>query len=325
MSQSEFLESLEGQLTRKFSTKRTNDILGIVGQVLVDYDIKSKSPQSINVEDDDFLKRFLTAKEVEGRSAKTLAHYRYIITKMLTELELTTAAITVYDLRDYLGRRKDDGISDKTLEGERSVFSSYFGWLQKEGLLQSNPCANLGAIKCQKKIKLPFSEIDMAKLRDACDNSRDKALVAFLHCTGCRISEITALDRNSIDFDHLEVTVLGKGNKERTVYLDEVGAMLLQQYIAERGDTSPALFAGKGSERLTPGGVRYILSKVGRKAGVDNVHPHRFRRTLATSLINRGMSIQEVAAILGHENINTTMTYVYIDKVNVKNAYKKYF
>ena len=325
MSQSEFLGSLEGQLTRKFSTKRTNDILGIVGQVLVDYDIKSKSPQDINVEDDDFLKRFLTAKEVEGRSKKTLAHYRYIITKMLTELELTTAKITVYDLRDYLVRRKEDGIGDKTLEGERSVFSSYFGWLQKEGLLSINPCANLGAIKCQKKIKLPFSEIDLAKLRDACTCNRDKALIAFLHCTGCRISEVTVLDRDSIDFDHLEVTVLSKGNKERTVYLDEVGAMLLRQYLAERTDTSPALFAGKGSERLTPGGVRYILSKIGRKAGVDNVHPHRFRRTLATSLINRGMSIQEVAAILGHENINTTMTYVYIDKVNVKNAYKKYF
>lgn len=325
MLQSEFLESLEGQLTRKFSTKRTNDILGIVGQVLVDYDIKSKSPHAINVEDDDFLKRFLTAKEVEGRSAKTLAHYKYVITKMLTDLDMTTATITVYDLRDYLVRRKEDGVSDKTLEGERSVFSSYFGWLQKEGLLQINPCANLGAIKCQKKIKLPFSEIDMAKLRDACDNSRDKALVALLHCTGCRISEVTALDRDSIDFNHLEVTVLGKGSKERMVYLDEVGAMLLRQYLTERTDTSPALFAGKGSERLTPGGVRYILTKVGRKAGVDNVHPHRFRRTLATNLINRGMSIQEVAAILGHENINTTMTYVYIDKVNVKNAYKKYF
>lgn len=215
-------------------------------------------------------------------------------------------------------------IADRTLEGYRTVFSSFFGWLYKEKLIQDNPCANLGPIKHMKKVRVPYSEVELEKLKEACQTVRDKTIIYFLLSTGCRISEICGLDRDDIDFMTLECTVLGKGNKERTVFLDDITAMMLKRYLAERKDNSPALFIGKGSERMTPGGVRFRLKTIAERAGVQNVHPHRFRRTLATNLIDRGMPIQEVASILGHDNINTTMTYVYIKKENVKNAYRKY-
>lgn len=201
---------------------------------------------------------------------------------------------------------------------------SFFGWVQREGLIPNNPCGNLSTIKCGKEVRLPFSDVDIERLKETCETARDKALIAFLLSTGCRVGEVCGLNRADIDFANLECTVLGKGNKERTVYLDNVAAMQLRIYLNTRTDTCEALFAGKGSERLQAGGIRKRLNEIGEKAGVENVHPHRFRRTLATTLINHGMPIQEVAKILGHEKIDTTMTYVYIDKTNVKNAYRRY-
>jgi site-specific recombinase XerD len=201
---------------------------------------------------------------------------------------------------------------------------SYFGWLQKEGLLEANPCANLAPIKCVKKVRVPYTEVDIERLKESCWCTRDKALIVFLLSTGCRISEVCGLNRDSIDFISGECTVLGKGNKERTVFIDDVTAMLLQRYLSERTDESPALFSGKGTKRMTPSGIRARLHNIAKKADIDNVHPHRFRRTLATTLINHGMQIQEVASILGHDKLDTTMKYVYIDKTKIKNSYRKF-
>ena len=239
-------------------------------------------------------------------------------------VRVNTRSITVYHLRQYLAQEKARGIADSTLEGTRQVFSSYFNWLQREGLIQTNPTANLGAIKCAKKIKLTYSEIDIERLKFNCKRLRDRAIVCFLKSTGCRISEMTQLNRDDIDLAALEVTVLGKGNKERTVYLDQVTGMLIDEYLKSRTDDHPALFIGKGTERLKPGGVRYMLRHLAERASVNHVHPHKFRRTLATNLIRHGMPIQEVAAILGHDKLDTTMRYVVLDKSDVKNSYRKY-
>ena len=155
-----------------------------------------------------------------------------------------------------------------------------------------------------------------------CD--RDKAIVCLLLSTGCRISELCALNRGDVDFQNKQCAVLGKGNKERTVYLDSVASMILKRYLKSRTDFSQALFVGKGTERLTPGGVRFMMKTLEEDSGVENVHPHRFRRTLATNLLNRGMPIQEVAKILGHEKLDTTMMYAFVDEQNVKASYCKY-
>lgn len=296
---------------------KLNDLLGL-------YEVESTPEGKPDAESDDLLQAFMDAKRIEGRSEKTLKHYRYIIGRLLNEVHCPIRQITVFHLRSYLMRRKEAGVADKTLEGMRSVYCSYFGWLFKEGLLPANPCANLAAIKCSKVVRLPYSDVELERLREACGITRDKALISFLLSTGCRISEVCGLDREDINFQKGECIVLGKGAKERTVFINDVTLMLLQRYFSERKDTSPALFAGRGTERMTPQGVRKMLTTVAEKANVEHVHPHRFRRTLATSLIDHGMPIQEVAAILGHDKLDTTMTYVYIDTENVHNSYRKY-
>ena len=163
----------------------------------------------------------------------------------------------------------------------------------------------------------------MERIRKACGNIRDLALVDFLYCTGCRVSEVSRLDIADIDFERMECVVLGKGNKERKVYLTEVAAMHLQEYINSRQDPCESLFAGRG-KRLGKNGIEAIIKKLGKAAGVDNAHPHRYRRTLATNLLDRGMNIQDVASILGHADLKTTQIYCYISQANVKAAYCKY-
>ncbi len=309
----EFLTATD---TAKVSTALTD--------VVTNYDVEMLNIDSIDSDSLDLLKYFLDAKQTEGRSAKTVERYSYILEKMLKGVGIPVQRITVYHLRSYLMEEKNRGISDRSLDGLRSIMSSFFGWLTKENLIKSNPCANIAPIKCQKKIRLPYSATDIEKLKTNCTCIRDKAIVCFLLATGARISEVCALNRTDIDFQNMECTVLGKGNKERTVYMDEVTAMVLKEYLATRTDTYEALFGGKGTKRMTPHGVRNMLVDLGETAGVEHVHPHRFRRTLATNLINHGMPIQEVACILGHERIDTTMKYVYIEKSNVKNSYRKY-
>lgn len=317
-----FLSQLETMLSDKLTASDMSKAMCAVSDALGRYDLTAIAAEP--AERDDLLGAFVSAMQIQGRSAKTVERYVYILKRLLQAVNATTRQVTVYHLRQYLADEKTRGISDRTLEGYRQVFSSYFNWLQREGLLQKNPVANLGAIKCQKKIKQTYSEIDIEKLKLHCKGLRDRAILTFLMSTGCRISEMTQLDRDSIDFASLEVTVLGKGNKERTVYLDPVAGMTIKQYLAERTDDSPALFVGKGTERLKPGGVRLMLNNLAEDAGVEHVHPHKFRRTLATNLIRHGMPIQEVAAILGHDKLDTTMQYVVLDKTDVKNSYRKY-
>lgn len=221
---------------------------------------------------------------------------------------------------------KNKGLADSTLEGQREIFSSYFNWLARECLIRNNPIANLGPIKCAKKVRLGYTDVDLEKLKSKCNSKRDKAIVCFLISTGCRISEMTGLNIGNVDFANKECTVLGKGNKEKTVYLDAISCMTLNDYLAERTDRNTALFVTqRGAKRLQPGSVRIMLKKVGALADVENVHPHKFRRTFATNLARRGMPLQEVAVILGHEKIDTTMKYCVIDKTTVKNDYLKFF
>ena len=287
------------------------------------YEVQRVSTDGEDAESGEFLDTFLSAKRIEGRSEKTIARYEYIIKRMCKAVGTPIRQISVFHLRKYFSDEKARGVADSTLDGNRQVLSTFFGWLQKEGLITTNPTSNLGAIKCQKKIRKPYSPVDLEKLKECCGNDRDKAIISVLLSTGCRISEVCALNRDSIDFDNMEITVLGKGNKERTVFIDDITAMLLKRYNDSRKDDSEALFAGKGSDRLHPGGVRLMLKRLEKRSGVGNVHPHRFRRTLATNLIDRGMSIQEVASILGHEKLDTTMKYVYVSKTNVKNSYRR--
>ncbi len=318
------LKDIRCTLSDKLTSDMLDNAISEIENKLLEYVVSIDESHVNQHAFDELLEAFIEAKRIEGRSEKTIGHYDYVIKRLRDESRIPIDRITVFSIRSWLSKEQSRGISDKTLEGYRCIFSSFFGWLHKEGLLQSNPCANLGPIKCRKQIKVPYSDIDIEVLKESCDCSRDKALISFLLSTGCRISEVCALDKDNVDFQNMECTVLGKGDKERTVFFDDVTAMLLKRYLSERKDDSPALFSGKGTERMTPSGVRAKLKRIASRAGVGNVHPHRFRRTLATNLIDRGMTIQEVASILGHEKLDTTLKYVYINKAHVKNDYLKY-
>ena len=286
----------------------------------MDY-IKSDNVPSMYV---DYVNEFLNAKIIEGKSKNTIERYEYYLNRIFEEINIPIGKLTIYHIRSYFMAEKNRGISDSTLNGYRSILCSFFGWLQKENLIQNNPVANLGVIKCAKRVREPFSEVEIEKLKSACTNVRDIAIIMFMLSTGCRISEIVELDRDAINFVSLDCKVHGKGNKERLVYIDTVTAMYLKRYFATRDDDEKALFVNRSKERFGVNGIQRMLKTLEKKTGIENVHPHRFRRTLATSLINHGMPIQEVAHILGHEKVDTTMRYIYIESEKVRASYKRF-
>ena len=317
-----FLTKAEARLTSELTVEAMGKVLSALAEVLDGYEMH----EIVSGDDrnDDLLDCYLAALKIQGRSQKTVDRYAYIIGKLLQAVGVPVRQITVYHLRNYLAAEKDRGVADSTLEGKRQIFSAYFNWLQRESLIDKNPVANLGTIKCAKKQKKIYSEVEIEKLKMNCKTLRDRAIISFLESTGCRISEVTGLNRDSVDLTRLECVVHGKGNKDRTVYLDAVTGMLISDYLASRKDDSEALFVGLRGERLLPNGVRYMMTELAKHAGVDHVHPHKFRRTLATNLARHGMPVQEVAAVLGHEKLDTTMKYVVLDSEDVKNAYRRY-
>ena len=320
-----FVTSLQEKLSDTLPLAMMKTTIDAVTELLSGYDIE-QIPSSAAGEKDFMLDAYLSAMRSEGLSEKTLDRYRYILTRALKMFQVPTRSVTNYHIRKYFSDEMERGIKDSTVKGYYWCFSAYFGWLHRDGLIQRNPMSNIGKIKCQKVVKKVFSEVDIEKLKQACDNSRDLAIVCFLKSTGCRISEVTRLNRTDIDFVHNELIVLGKGNKQRTVYIDPVTSMLLKEDLDSRTDTSEALFYGKRStgHRLHPGGVRAMLNRLGEKSGVEHVHPHKFRRTQITELVNRGMPIEQVKALAGHEKLDTTMGYVVLDNNNIKNSYMKF-
>lgn len=319
-----FTEELKERLSDKLTLKDINAVLGSVTEQLDSYDMERTNSGEGQQGFNEMLELFLEAKRVEGRADSTIKHYRYVINKYRKTDDTPIRDITVYNLRQFLASEKDRGLADSTLKGFRETFSSFFGWLHREGLLRLNPCANMGPIKCKQEVRKPYSEIDLALLKESCITQRDKAMISLLLSTGCRVGEVCGLNRSDIDLQTLECTVLGKGNKERVVYIDSVTAMHLKLYLDSRKNNEEALFLNRYGNRIHAGGIQKRLRKLAGIVGVQDVYPHRFRRTLATYLINHGMPIQEVASLLGHERIETTMKYYYLDKRTVKNSYQRY-
>lgn len=312
-------------LSDRLDNTDMNTAVNALTIAIAEYDIQPKSTELmvINTESEMMLKKFLATKRLEGRSEKTIERYRYIIQRFYNTMGIPYKEVDVFALRLYLAQLEQNGCKDRTINGIRSIFSSFFSWLHDEGFIETNPSSNLSAIKCRKTIRKPYSNVELETIKNNCKTIRDRALIEFLLSTGCRINEATNLNRDDVNFTSQECKVLGKGNKERIVFMSDVCCMRLQEYLASRSDSEEALFLGRGNKRLLPGGVRAMLKRIETQTGVEDIHPHRFRRTLATSLIDRGMPIQDVAAILGHANINTTMTYIYTDARSVKATYKR--
>ena len=295
-----------------------------IQNTLDEYDITHISSGGGSSATDNMLEAYINAKTVEGRSEKTLVRYQYTIKRFMNFANVKTREVTTYHIRSYFEHEQNRGISDRTIEGIREVLNAYFGWLEHEKLIPMNPAFNINVIHVQKKIRDAFTDVDIYRMRRYCDNVRDLAIINLLLSTGCRISEVVGLNRDDIDFEKNECIVLGKGNKERTVYLNDVASVTLKEYLETRTDDNPALFPGMKKDRLCAGGIRRALKNLEKLSGVKNIHPHRFRRTLITELLNNGMAIQEVAIIAGHDKLDTTMKYFSVNKSKIKNSYQKY-
>lgn len=282
------------------------------------------------------LKMFIASKKAINCQDETLKNYAMEIRNVLDFLKKDISDITAMDLRYYFGyMRQKRGIKMTTLETRMHYLSSFWNFLNMEELVTSNPVRKIGKFKVEKAIKKPFSTRELEALREECKNLRDRALVEFLYSTGVRVSEATALNVCDISMEHSNLIVYGKGNKERITYLTESAKYHLDRYFQHRCKTEKVtmselqespLFVGsnKHHERLTKAGIQYMLRKLGRNASVKNVHPHRFRRTIATDLLNRDMPIEQVKEFLGHEKLDTTLIYCTIKEENVRASHRKY-
>lgn len=272
------------------------------------------------------LKKFLATKRLEGKAEKTLKKYQPELERFIYALKKPIYEVETYDLRLYLAIYKEKRkVSNRTLDNMRKTLSSFFSWLAAEGFLGRNPAAALQQIRYEKVVRKAFSSVERERIKNACNNLRDRALTEFLYTSGLRVSEVVRLDRNDIDFVKRQAVVLGKGGKERIFYLSEVATEYLQEYLRSRTDNNPALFVGNKvpHKRLSKNGIESVIKRIGKDAGVEKVHPHRFRRTLATDLVRKNVPIQDVAEILGHADLRTTQVYVCIYQESVQYHYNK--
>jgi len=319
----QLIEDLSGKLGTIVTVDQLEKIKTEAEIILERYDVVSR--EDWEEDSEDLIRMFLAAKASEGKSRATIDNYRRTLRQMQENVKVPMNRVTVHHLRRYITSEMERGIKLSSLDSKRSCWSSFFGWCEREELIKKNPCTNLAPIKKPKEIRLPYSPQELARLNDAVRGDlRNAALISFLSATGCRVSEVCGTNIEDVDFRSKSVRVMGKGAKERTTYIDDVCEMRITAWLDSRTDKEPALFTNYCGERIMPGGVRNILRRIGKEANVENVHPHRFRRTLATSLIDRGMGIQEVAAILGHSKIDTTMSYVFIDHRKVEADYRRY-
>lgn len=275
----------------------------------------------------DLLALFLTAKEVEGCSPKTIAYYEATLRHMNIALSKPYTQVESDDLRRYLNDYElNRGSSKVTIDNIRRIMSSFFSWLEDEDYIVKSPVRRIRRVKTAQATKEVLSDEELEVLRDSCESKRDLAIVDLLASTGMRIGELVRLNRKDVNLHERECLVMGKGNKQRPVYFDARAKLHLTEYLASRVDTNPALFVALDSSarRVTAGSIELRLRDLGRRTGVNRVHPHKFRRTLATHAIDKGMPIEQVQKLLGHAKIDTTMYYAMVNQDNVKASHRKY-
>ena len=280
-----------------------------------------------NISNEEFLEMFLTAKKIEGCSERTIKYYRMTTNHLLGYLKEPIRKVTTETMRQYLvDYQKINNCGKTTVDNIRRNISSFFSWLEEEDYILKSPMRRIHKIKTKKTVKNIISDEEIERLRDSCDNIRDTAMVDLLYSTGIRVGELVRLNREDINFSERECVVFGKGDKERRVYFDAKATIHLEEYLQSRTDTNPALFVtlDQPYDRLKISGVEIRLRQLGRKLKIEKIHPHKFRRTMATRAIDKGMPIEQVQKILGHSQIDTTMRYAIVNQNNVKASHRKY-
>ena len=293
---------------------------------LANYDVTEKKQQENNSEQN-YEELFLSAKRIEGCSEKSLKYYKATIEMMIATVGKSIKHIETDDIRRYLNEYQENKKSSKvTIDNIRRILSSFFSWLEDEDYILKSPIRRIHKVKTGMNIKETYSDEELELMRDNCIESRDLAMIDMLASTGMRVGEMVLLNRTDIDFNERECIVFGKGNKERVVYFDARTKIHLQNYLNSRADDNPALFVSLKApqERLKIGGIETRLREFGKQLGLHKVHPHKFRRTLATMAIDKGMPIEQLQQLLGHRKIDTTLQYAMVKQSNVKIAHRKY-
>jgi hypothetical protein len=324
-TKTQIMESLQGQLSKSFETDKITRICRILDRILDGFSIyrieKKETKNHLLLED------FIQAKKLEGCSVKTLAYYNSTLEKLFISTKKPATEITSEDIRTYLSNFQTiRQVSKMTIDNNRRIFSTFFSWLENEDLILKSPMRKIHKVKRDITVQKVFTDENMVILRDNCTDARSKALVDLLESTGMRVGELVKLNRSDIDFEQRQTIVIGKGAKEREVYFNASTKLHLKEYLNSRTDDSPALFVQQKApyNRLSISGVEAALRRLGNSASINKVHPHRFRRTMATEAINRGMPIEQVQRLLGHAKIDTTMRYAQVDQQNVKISHRKY-
>ena len=305
-------------------------LLEVLNYALFGYEVKKSDGienEDIEQENIKILDAFISAKNIEGCSEKSLKYYRTTIEAMLATIGKGVLHVTTEDLREYLANYQEEKKSSKvTIDNIRRILSSFFTWLEDEDYILKSPVRRIHKVKAATVVKETYSDEELEVMKDACDNPRDLALIDMLASTGMRVGELVLLNREDINFEERECIVFGKGSKERIVYFDAGTKIHLQEYLDGRTDDNEALFVSLRApyDRLQIGGIEVRLRNLGEKLELSKVHPHKFRRTLATTAIDKGMPIEQLQRLLGHQRIDTTLQYAMVKQSNVKLAHRKY-
>lgn len=329
MAIEDILNDIVSGIKDVLSDEQMKQVSSSIKDVLAKYEInkRTSNEERREKENTELLDTFLSAKKIEGCSDKTIHYYQSSIDKLLNGLSKCIKEICTNDIRRYLAEiQEENNLSKVTIDNLRRIFSSFFSWLEDEDYIAKSPVRRIHKVRTDTLVKEVLSDENIETLRDSCNELRDLAMIDLLLSTGVRVGELVKMNRADIDFQERQCKVFGKGNKEREVYFNARTKIHLQRYLESRTDDNPALFVtlSKPHTRLTISGVEVRLRKMGKDVHIDKVHPHKFRRTLATMAIDRGMPIEQVQKLLGHVRIDTTLHYAMVNQQNVKIAHRKY-
>ncbi len=323
----EFMMEIMQQMLVYLNNAQLKKLKQVMEQTLHHYEVSGVDIKTENDDSSVLIEKFIAAKRIEGCSEKTLKYYKSTIDVMAETLGKNVKLIITEDLRMYLTEYQSKNQSSRvTIDNIRRILSSFFSWLEDEDYIIKSPVRRIHRVKTASSIKETYSDEELEKMRDSCEELRDLAMIDMFASTGMRVGEMVLLNREDIDFSERECVVFGKGNKERVVYFDARAKLHLQEYLESRSDDNSALFVTLRAPhaRMQIGGIERRLREIGRNLNVSKVHPHKFRRTLATMAIDKGMPIEQLQKLLGHQRIDTTLQYAMVKQSNVKNAHRKY-
>lgn len=324
----EFIESVQRKMLSFLTNEQQNYLKKALEEAFCEFDLEKEIQfEDYKVKKIALTDLFLDAKRIEGCSDKSLIYYKRTIEHLLKETGKRPEQITTEDIRIYLMNYQNERNSSKvTIDNIRRILSSFFSWLEDEDYIIKRPVRRIHKVKTGKVIKETYKDEEMERMRDSCGSKRNLAIIDMLSSTGMRIGEMTKLKKSDVNFSERECLVTGKGNKERIVYFDARTKIHLINYIASRNDNSQYLFVSEKApyKAISSGGIESMLRKLGKKLSIEKVHPHKFRRTLATSAIDKGMPIEQVQQLLGHQKIDTTLQYAMVKQQNVKQSHRRY-